>query len=103
MIKKAELEERMPRNINLGMKYKIIWTGTTANSCLMVLRLQSPYGIKFETSYILHLYVVIIAVSKLATFSFIGVLFCFSSSLNLSSFQNLVTPLHIVPVRIQIG
>lgn len=103
LIKKAELEEHMSRNINLGMKYKIFWTGTTANSFLMVLSLQSPYGIKYETSYIVHLCIFIIAVSKLATFSFSGVLLSFSGSLSLRPFQNLVTPLHIFPVRIQTG
>lgn len=103
LIKKAELEEHMTRNINLGIKYKIFWTGTTTNFYLMVLRLQSPYGIKCETSYILNLCIVIIAVSKLATSSFFSVLLSFSSSLSLSSFHNLVTPLHIVPVRIWTG
>lgn len=103
LIKRAELEEHMSRNINLGMKYKIFWTGTTANSYFMVLRLQRPYGIKFETSYILHLCIVIIVVSQLATFSFLCELLSFSCSLSPSFFQNLITPLHIVSVRIQPG
>lgn len=103
MIKSSELDEHMSRNINLGMKYKTFWTGATANSYLRVLRLHSPYGIKLETSYILNKCIVIIAVSELATFSLLGVLLSVNCSLSLSSFQNLVTPLHIVPVRIQNG
>lgn len=83
------------------MKYKIFSAGTTVKSYFWVLRLPNPYGIIMETVYILNFCIVFIPLFQRATSLFLGVLLSSSCSLSLSSFQNLVTPLHVVPVWIQ--
>lgn len=59
-------------------------------------------ALNWITAYILNL-CIILPVSQLTTPLFLDVLLCASCSLSLSSFQNLVPHLYVVPVWIQVS